>query len=227
MHDSKLSSRPRSQRFKLHSCQTNREYHREPLPLSGTQHAPGRSHQLFHLLSRELPSSKPKTAPRADMINLDLRWRPQTPYQRPKRRYRPLLTDFRFSTPAVELSPMARCLCPALGAPKTRWRRPSNNTIFTTILFPKIVAFSNSYLNDVRFHLRPSLTSSGKEVAYITLSSEGNNGIMIVDLMAPPGATSTTSNPSPGTPLLPPGLGYAHLPQPGHGPAHHTHHLRL
>jgi sugar lactone lactonase YvrE len=38
-------------------------------------------------------------------------------------------------------------------------------------------------VNDIRFDLRASLTSSGKGVAYITdSSSEGRNGIIIVDL---------------------------------------------
>lgn len=39
------------------------------------------------------------------------------------------------------------------------------------------------YLNDVRFDLTPSLTSSGQGVAYITdSSSEGRNAIIVVDL---------------------------------------------
>ena len=59
----------------------------------------------------------------------------------------------------------------------------TNNSVFQTILFPQTVAFPDSYLNDVRFDLTPSLTSSGAGVAYITdSSSEGRNGIIIVDL---------------------------------------------
>lgn len=45
------------------------------------------------------------------------------------------------------------------------------------------MAFGDSYLNDVRFDLRPALTSTGQGVGYITdSSSEGRNGLIIVDL---------------------------------------------
>lgn len=41
----------------------------------------------------------------------------------------------------------------------------------------------HSYINDVRFDLRPDIVASGQGVAYITDSSqEGRNGITIVDL---------------------------------------------
>ncbi|KAK4991457.1 hypothetical protein LTR50_001849 [Elasticomyces elasticus] len=69
------------------------------------------------------------------------------------------------------------------GGPKLIGVNLSNNTVFQTIVFPTTVAFADSYLNDVRFDLRPNITSSGKGVAYITDSSvEGRNGIVIVDL---------------------------------------------
>lgn len=59
----------------------------------------------------------------------------------------------------------------------------SDDSVIQTIVFPPTVAFSDSYLNDIRFDLRASLTTSGKGVAYITdSSSEGRNGIIIVDL---------------------------------------------
>ncbi|EXJ83668.1 hypothetical protein A1O1_07292 [Capronia coronata CBS 617.96] len=59
----------------------------------------------------------------------------------------------------------------------------TNDTIFQTILFPSTVAYSDSYPNDVRFDLRPSVTASGQGIAYITdSSSEGRNGIIVVDL---------------------------------------------
>lgn len=59
----------------------------------------------------------------------------------------------------------------------------SNNTVFQIIVFPSSVAPPDSYLNDVRFDLRPNITASGKGVAYITDSSiEGRTGIVIVDL---------------------------------------------
>ena len=59
----------------------------------------------------------------------------------------------------------------------------TTNRVIQTIVFPPTVAFPDSYINDVRFDLRASLTNSGKGVAYITDSSpEGRNGIIIVDL---------------------------------------------
>ncbi|KAK5731609.1 hypothetical protein LTR17_011201 [Elasticomyces elasticus] len=69
------------------------------------------------------------------------------------------------------------------GGPKLVGIDLSSNSIIQTILFPPTVAFADSYLNDVRFDLRPNVTVSGKGIAYITDSSvEGRNGIVIVDL---------------------------------------------
>ncbi|KAK5451999.1 hypothetical protein LTS15_007722 [Exophiala xenobiotica] len=69
------------------------------------------------------------------------------------------------------------------GGPKLVGVNLSNNTIFQTILFPPTVSYPDSYPNDVRFDLRPSVTASGQGIAYITdSSSEGRNGIIIVDL---------------------------------------------
>jgi sugar lactone lactonase YvrE len=69
------------------------------------------------------------------------------------------------------------------GGPKLVGIDLNNNTIFQTILFPPTVAFPDSYPNDVRFDLRSSVTSSGQGIAYITdSSSEGRNGIIVVDL---------------------------------------------
>lgn len=69
------------------------------------------------------------------------------------------------------------------GGPKLIGVDLSTDTIFQTILFPPTVAYGDSYLNDIRFDLRPSVTASGKGIAYITdSSSEGRNGIVIVDL---------------------------------------------
>ena len=57
------------------------------------------------------------------------------------------------------------------------------NEVVKTIVFPITVAFPDSYLNDVRFDLRPEISASGQGVAYITDSStEGRNGIVVVDL---------------------------------------------
>jgi sugar lactone lactonase YvrE len=69
------------------------------------------------------------------------------------------------------------------GGPKLVCVSLSNDSVIQTIVFPPTVAFADSYLNDVRFDLRPELTESGGGVAYITdSSSEGRNGIIIVDL---------------------------------------------
>jgi sugar lactone lactonase YvrE len=69
------------------------------------------------------------------------------------------------------------------GGPKLVCVSLSNDTVIKTIVFPTTVAYPDSYLNDVRFDLRPHVTESGQGVAYITdSSSEGRNGIIIVDL---------------------------------------------
>jgi sugar lactone lactonase YvrE len=70
-----------------------------------------------------------------------------------------------------------------VGGPKLVGINLSNNTVFQTIIFPANVAPGDSYLNDVRFDLRPHVTSSGKGIAYITDSSiEGRTGLVVVDL---------------------------------------------
>ncbi|KIW70020.1 hypothetical protein PV04_02331 [Phialophora macrospora] len=69
------------------------------------------------------------------------------------------------------------------GGPKLVGIDLTNNTIFQTINFPPTVAFPDSYPNDVRLDLRASVTSSGQGIAYVTdSSSEGRNGIIVVDL---------------------------------------------
>ncbi|KAH7088552.1 major royal jelly protein-domain-containing protein [Paraphoma chrysanthemicola] len=69
------------------------------------------------------------------------------------------------------------------GGPKLVGVDISSNTVIKTIVFPPTVAFPDSYLNDIRFDLRASVSASGQGVAYITdSSSEGRNGIIIVDL---------------------------------------------
>lgn len=72
----------------------------------------------------------------------------------------------------------------SFGGPKLIGVDITSNAIFQTILFPQTVAFPDSYVNDVRFDLRPNLSgTTGKGVAYITdSSSEGRNGLIIVDL---------------------------------------------
>jgi len=69
------------------------------------------------------------------------------------------------------------------GGPKLVGVNIEDGSVIKTIVFPSNVAFKDSYLNDVRFDLRPSVSASGQGVAYITdSSSEGRNGIVIVDL---------------------------------------------
>ncbi|KIW11713.1 hypothetical protein PV08_11015 [Exophiala spinifera] len=69
------------------------------------------------------------------------------------------------------------------GGPKLVGVDLANNTVFRTILFPPTVSYPDSYPNDVRFDLRASVTGSGQGIAYITdSSSEGRNGIIVVDL---------------------------------------------
>ncbi|KAF9874715.1 major royal jelly protein [Colletotrichum karsti] len=75
-------------------------------------------------------------------------------------------------------------LVPAsVGGPKLIGIDLNTNSVIKTIVFPDTVAYPVSYLNDVRFDLSPSLTSSGQGVAYITdSSSEGRTGLITVDL---------------------------------------------
>ncbi|EAT90745.1 hypothetical protein SNOG_02533 [Parastagonospora nodorum SN15] len=69
------------------------------------------------------------------------------------------------------------------GGPKLVGVNIEDGSVIKTIVFPSNVAFGDSYLNDVRFDLRPSMSASGQGVAYITdSSSEGRNGIVMVDL---------------------------------------------
>ncbi|WP_262107595.1 major royal jelly family protein [Arthrobacter sp. Marseille-P9274] len=65
------------------------------------------------------------------------------------------------------------------GGPKLVCVDLAIDTVVKTLLFPKDVALSTSYLNDVRFDLR-----RGQEgIAYLTDSSDqGPNGIVVVDL---------------------------------------------
>jgi len=71
----------------------------------------------------------------------------------------------------------------AYGGPKLVGVDLTTNKIFKTIVFPQTVAYPDSYLNDIRFDLRPSCSTSGKGIGYISDSSnEGRNGIIVVDL---------------------------------------------
>ncbi|EPQ51699.1 hypothetical protein GLOTRDRAFT_65283 [Gloeophyllum trabeum ATCC 11539] len=58
-----------------------------------------------------------------------------------------------------------------------------NGTRFANYVLPITTAYPDTYLNDVRFDLRPSTLPSGQGVAYITDSSdEGRSGIIVIDL---------------------------------------------
>ena len=81
------------------------------------------------------------------------------------------------------LTPNGTLVPASYGGPKLVGFNLSNNTVFKTIVFPTTVAYADSYLNDVRFDLRPSVAPGGEGIAYITDSSvEGRNGIIMADL---------------------------------------------
>jgi len=81
------------------------------------------------------------------------------------------------------LTPNGTLVPASYGGPKLIGVNLSNDTIFKTIVFPTNVAYADSYLNDVRFDLRPSSAPGGQGIAYITDSSiEGRNGIVMADL---------------------------------------------
>ncbi|KAK6428236.1 hypothetical protein LTR95_015622 [Oleoguttula sp. CCFEE 5521] len=89
-----------------------------------------------------------------------------------------ILDTGRVQTPEGVLVPAS------YGGPKLIGVDLTNDTIIQTTVFPPNVAYADSYLNDVRFDLRANLSgTTGKGVAYITDSStEGHNGIVVVDL---------------------------------------------
>ncbi|KAJ5658727.1 uncharacterized protein N7484_002376 [Penicillium longicatenatum] len=69
------------------------------------------------------------------------------------------------------------------GGPKLVGVNLTTNQVFKTITFSEDVAYSTSYLNDVRFDLRSMITGTGEGAAYISDSSfTYNNGIIVVDL---------------------------------------------
>lgn len=70
------------------------------------------------------------------------------------------------------------------GGPKLVAISVANNSIYETFTFPSTVHYPDSYLNDLRFDLRPNVTgTSGKGIAYLVDSSnEGRPGFIMVDL---------------------------------------------
>ncbi|KAK7442838.1 major royal jelly protein [Colletotrichum acutatum] len=81
------------------------------------------------------------------------------------------------------LTPQGVLVPASVGGAKLVGVNLTTNSVIKTIVFPNTVAYPDTYLNDVRFDLDPSLTSSGEGVAYITdSSSEGRTGLIVVDL---------------------------------------------
>lgn len=69
------------------------------------------------------------------------------------------------------------------GGPKVVAISLSNDTVYATYTFPANVHYPDSYMNDIRFDLRPNVTTGGQGVAYIVDSSdEGRPGFIMLDL---------------------------------------------
>lgn len=69
------------------------------------------------------------------------------------------------------------------GGPKILGISLNNDSVYATYTFPAAVHFPDSYMNDIRFDLRPGVTASGKGIAYIVDSSdEGRPGFIMLDL---------------------------------------------
>lgn len=71
----------------------------------------------------------------------------------------------------------------APGGPKLIAINLSNNSIAKTYTLPSNVHYPDSYMNDLRFDMRPNATASGGGIAYIVDSSnDGRPGFIMVDL---------------------------------------------
>lgn len=69
------------------------------------------------------------------------------------------------------------------GGPKLVAISLANDTVYETYTFPPSCVYPDTYLNDVRLDLRPSVLESGKGIAYIVdSSSEGRPGFIMLDL---------------------------------------------
>lgn len=83
------------------------------------------------------------------------------------------------------------------GGPKVIAIDLSNDTISRVYTFPSDVHYPDSYMNDIRFDLRPDETSSAAGVAYIVDSSdEGRPGFIILDLDTGKSHRRLTQHPS-------------------------------
>lgn len=83
------------------------------------------------------------------------------------------------------------------GGPKILAISLTNDTIYATYTFPPEVHYPDSYMNDIRIDLRPSITPSGKGIAYIVDSSdEGRPGFIVLDLGTSKSWRRLTQHPS-------------------------------
>jgi len=83
------------------------------------------------------------------------------------------------------------------GGPKLVAISLANDTVYQTYTFPSTVHYPDSYMNDVRFDLRPSAIKSGSGVAYIVDSSnEGRPGFIMLDLATGESWRRLTQDPS-------------------------------
>ncbi|KAK7968637.1 hypothetical protein PG996_002937 [Apiospora saccharicola] len=86
--------------------------------------------------------------------------------------------------PTVNASSSPSMPYAAPGGPKLVAINLTTNAITKTYTFPVDVHYPDSYMNDLRFDLRPNATESGNGgIAYIVDSSdEGRNGFIVLDL---------------------------------------------
>lgn len=71
----------------------------------------------------------------------------------------------------------------APGGPKLVAINLANNSIAKTYTLPSDVHYPDSYMNDLRFDMRPNVTASGGGLAYIVDSSnDGRPGFIMIDL---------------------------------------------
>jgi sugar lactone lactonase YvrE len=83
------------------------------------------------------------------------------------------------------------------GGPKIVGISLANDSVYATYTFPASVHFPDSYMNDIRFDLRPNITASEQGVAYIVDSSdEGRPGFIILDLGSGESWRRLTQHPS-------------------------------
>jgi len=85
----------------------------------------------------------------------------------------------------------------APGGPKLVAINLSNNSISRTYTLPPSVHYPDSYMNDLRFDMRPNVTKSGAGIAYIVDSSnEGRTGFIMIDLGTGESWRQLTQHPS-------------------------------